>query len=195
MKATTSWHADRRRSRPAASAAAAPATWPSTGSPRSKRRRRHLHHLRGRQHRPDACSQHEALLTDYAHEFGGAQPGRDGARSSPARRSRRWSSGCSRARSSQVIADAVPSRDGDRQPARPRTPARPVPLARGPHHRFGGQPVQARPRPRAIDPFEVFRAVQDHAINAARAYMDRADPRGVHRGDRRAARTSSSEHR
>ena len=72
----------------------------------------------------------------------------------------------------QVIGDA--GRTGERRPGDlldARAPAGAAALARGPHHRFGRPSASGGGSTRAMTPFEVFRAVQDHAANAAQAHM------------------------
>ena len=109
------------------------------------------------------------LLTDYAHDFGGIGPGRDGVlRRWPGRRE---SSPVVRAKFGQAITDAVPTRSAnenwlDRDHQLELFKWRECNTVASVASRF------RRGLSEGYDPFEVFRAVADHAVDAARAHVE-----------------------
>jgi acyl-CoA oxidase len=112
-----------------------------------------------------------ALLTDYAHDFGGLNPAEmvtfvagQAVETVVERLFAR--------KIVQVIADAVPSRDGDHGNLQERQDQLELFRWRQGHITASVANRFKRGLDEGFDPFEVFRAVQDHAIVAAQAYID-----------------------
>ena len=112
-----------------------------------------------------------ALLTDYAHDFGGLNPAEmvtfvagQAVETVVERLSAR--------KLAQVIADAVPSRDSDNSNLLVREHQVDLFHWRQGHITAAVANRFKRGLDEGYDAFEVFRAVQDHAADAARAWID-----------------------
>jgi acyl-CoA oxidase len=112
-----------------------------------------------------------ALLTDYAHDFGGLNPAEmvtfvagQAVETVVERLFAR--------KIVQVIADAVPSRDSEHGNLQEREHQLDLFRWRQGHITASVANRFKRGLDEGFDPFEVFRAVQDHAIVAAQAYVD-----------------------